>query len=171
MRPVPMPTRNLPLLRAALLALASLLAVRPGHALDTDFSAAGGTPHLAPSEADALARPGTLALPITKGTGATGLPADPLAPGRTADGASSVEDASWPATGTRIVPSSLRVLYGLIRIDLGDATKYHAASTRRAAGAPQANDAADAGPVFAPGRGDPEPPDGQDVPLRVGAAW
>ena len=71
----------------------------------------------------------TRSLPIPK----PGQPAirvlTPNALGSTVNAPVRIEVAFKPAPGTRIVPSSFRVLYGLLKIDLTDRLKKHATVT------------------------------------------
>lgn len=53
----------------------------------------------------------------------------PAAPGTPVAAPLRIEVAFTPTPGTRIVPSSFRVLYGLLKIDLTERLKPHAAVT------------------------------------------
>lgn len=123
-------------LRTATLGLALLLATAASHA-----QASGGgfdliTPTEARLEAQAEASappantaPRTRSLVVPKANQPSIQVVTPTAPGEAVAAPVRIELAFKPAPGTRIVPSTFRVLYGLLKIDLTDRLKKHATVT------------------------------------------
>jgi hypothetical protein len=116
-------------LRLTLAALTCLLLSANGHADSFDLI----TPDEARAELAAAARSSselrTRSLPIPK----PGQPAirvvSPIAPGASVPAPLRIEVSFQPAPGARIVPSSFRVLYGVMKIDLTERMKKHATVT------------------------------------------
>ena len=119
-------------LRSSALCLALLLAALQSQAADEPFEliTAAEAQQEAKAEAAAPAEPRTRSLPIPK----PGQPAirvvTPNTPGSsTVPAPVRIEVSFKPAPGTRIVPSTFRVLYGLMKIDLTDRLKKHTTVT------------------------------------------
>lgn len=123
-------------LRTATLGLALLLAAATGHAQASD----GGFDLITPTEARLEAQaeasappantaPRTRSLVVPKLNQPTIQVVAPTAPGTAVNAPVRIELAFKPAPGTRIVPSTFRVLYGLLKIDLTDRLKKHATVT------------------------------------------
>ena len=117
-------------LRVAMLSLALLLAAADSRA--DGFELITAAEALQAAKAEAAAPPEemrTRSLPIPK----PGQPAirvvTPNLPGSSVNAPLRIEVAFKPAPGTRIVPSTFRVLYGLMKIDLTDRLKKHATVT------------------------------------------
>lgn len=66
---------------------------------------------------------------VAKGNAPTIHVISPTTPGTTVSAPLRIEVAFTPTPGTRIVPSSFRVLYGLLKIDLTDRLRKHATVT------------------------------------------
>jgi hypothetical protein len=120
------------LLRIAMIGLALLLAGFESRAQGFELITASEAQLEAKAEADAPPGP-----PRTRGLAVTkpGQPAiqvvSPTAPGSSVAAPVRIEVAFKPAPGTRIVPSTFRVLYGLLKIDLTDRLRKHATVTER----------------------------------------
>ncbi len=123
-------------LRTATLGLALLLAAATGHAQASD----GGFDLITPTEArleaqaeasapPASTAPRTRSLVVPKPNQPSIQVVAPTAPGTAVNAPVRIELAFKPAPGTRIVPSTFRVLYGLLKIDLTDRLKKHATVT------------------------------------------
>ena len=122
--------------RTATLGLALLLACAASRALAAD----GGFDLITPAEARLEVQAETAAAPANTAPRTRSLvvpkPNQPsiqvLAPtslGAAVSAPVRIELAFKPAPGTRIVPSSFRVLYGVLKIDLTDRLKKHATVT------------------------------------------
>lgn len=81
-----------------------------------------------------------------------------------------IEAAFRPAPGTRIVPSTFRVLYGLLKIDLTDRLKKHATVTERGVVVDQARVPAGQHRLILQVADDQGNTAEQELRLRVGAA-
>lgn len=81
-----------------------------------------------------------------------------------------IEAAFKPAPGTRIVPSTFRVLYGLLKIDLTDRMKKHATITERGVVVDQAQVPAGQHRLILQVADDQGNTAEQELRLRVGAA-
>ena len=120
-------------LRATMLSLALLLAAVDSRADGFELITAAEAQQEAKAEAAAPPQPEenrTRSLPIPK----PGQPAirvvTPNAPSSsTVPAPVRIEVSFKPAPGTRIVPSTFRVLYGLMKIDLTDRLKKHTTVT------------------------------------------
>ena len=117
------------LLRVAMIGLTLMMAGLDGRAQGFELITAAEARLEARAEADAPPPPMTRGMPVTK----PGQPAiqvvSPSAPGGSVAAPVRIEVAFKPAPGTRIVPSTFRVLYGLLKIDLTDRLRRHATVT------------------------------------------
>ncbi len=121
---------NTTVLRIAIVCAALLMLATHSRAESFDLITASEAQQEAQAEAAAPREVRTRATPIVK----PGQPAirvvTPTAPGTTTVAAPlRIELAFKPAPGARIVPSTFRVLYGLLKIDLTDRLKKHATVT------------------------------------------
>lgn len=127
-------------LRTATLSLALLLAAATGHGQAPAQVQADGFDLITPSEARQEAQaeaaappvaiaPRTRSLTVPKTNQPSIQVVTPTAPGEAVSAPVRIELAFKPAPGTRIVPSTFRVLYGLLKIDLTDRLKKHATVT------------------------------------------
>jgi len=120
-------------LRTSVLSLALLLgAMHASRAADEAFEliTPAEAQQAAKAEASAPSEPRTRALPLPK----PGQPAIRVVTPNTPSSSTvpapvRIEVSFKPANGTRIVPSTFRVLYGLMKIDLTDRLKKHATVT------------------------------------------
>jgi hypothetical protein len=121
---------------ACSLALLLAAAVPAGPAV----AAEGGFELITPAEARQAAQaeaaappapspPRTRSLPVPRPNQPSIQVLTPNAPGEAVSAPVRIELAFKPAPGTRIVPSTFRVLYGLLKIDLTDRLKKHATVT------------------------------------------
>lgn len=83
----------------------------------------------AQAEAAAAPKPRTRSLLLPKGPAPAIRVVTPDAPGATVPAPLRIELAFSPLPGTRIVPSSFRVLYGVLKIDLTERLRAHATIT------------------------------------------
>ena len=123
-------------LRTATLGLALLLATATSHAQAPGAGFDLITPSEARLEAQAEASappaamaPRTRSLVVPKPNQPSIQVVAPTAPGTAVNAPVRIELAFKPAPGTRIVPSTFRVLYGLLKIDLTDRLRKHATVT------------------------------------------
>ena len=122
------------LLRLAACLMALLLGAGAAHAAGFDLITAAEAVEEAQAEASAPPEARTRGITLPK-DGAPAIrvvvPAATTAAGATATGAAPVriEVAFKPAPGARIVPSTFRVLYGLLKIDLTDRLRRNASVT------------------------------------------
>lgn len=117
------------LLRIAMICLALLLAATDSRAEGFELITAAEAQQEADAEASSPPPVRTRGLPATR----PGQPAiqvvSPQAAGTSVNAPVRIEVAFKPAPGTRIVPSTFRVLYGLLKIDLTDRLKKHSTVT------------------------------------------
>ena len=123
-------------LRTATLGLALLLAAATSHAQAPTAASISSRPPKPGLEAQAEAgtppvviAPRTRSLVVPKTNQPSIQVVTPTAPGEAVSAPVRIELAFKPAPGTRIVPSTFRVLYGLLKIDLTDRLKKHATVT------------------------------------------
>lgn len=158
------------LLRIAMTCLALLMAATDGRAEGFDLITAAEAQQEAQAEAVnptppltrglVVQRPGQPAIQVVTPQGA----ATPMnAPVR-------IEVAFKPAPGTRIVPSTFRVLYGLLKIDLTDRLRKHATVTERGVVVDQAQVPAGQHRLILQVADDQGNLAEQELRLRVGAA-
>jgi hypothetical protein len=126
------PTEERPmthLLRMATIGLTLILSAAGGRAEGFDLITAAEAQQEASAEAADPQPARTRGMPAPK----PGQPAiqvlSPVAAGPAVNTPLRIELAFKPAPGTRIVPSTFRVLYGLLKIDLTDRLKKHATVT------------------------------------------
>ncbi|MDO9073755.1 MAG: hypothetical protein Q7U73_10850 [Rubrivivax sp.] len=112
----------------------------------------------------------TRGLPVTR----PGQPAievvTPTVAGNAVNAPVRIEAAFKPAPGTRIVPSTFRVLYGLLKIDLTDRLKKHAVVTEQGVVVDQARVPAGQHRLILQVADDQGNTAEQELRLRVGAA-
>ena len=94
----------------------------------------------------------------------------PVAAGTAVNAPVRIEVAFKPAPGTRIVPSTFRVLYGLLKIDLTDRLKKHATVTESGVVVDQAQVPAGQHRLFLQVADDRGNTAEQELRIRVGAA-
>lgn len=94
----------------------------------------------------------------------------PAAPGTAVNAPVRIELAFKPAPGARIVPSTFRVLYGLLKIDLTDRLKKHATVTETGVVVDQAQVPAGQHRLIMQVADDQGNTAEQEVRIRVGAA-
>ena len=94
----------------------------------------------------------------------------PTVSGNTVNAPVRIEAAFKPAPGTRIVPSTFRVLYGLLKIDLTDRLKKHATVTEQGVVVDQARVPAGQHRLILQVADDQGNTAEQELRLRVGAA-
>lgn len=127
---------NTPLRTAtlALLLAAATSAASTAWAADGAFELITATEARAEAQAEARTplptpAPRTRSLVVPKTNQPSIQVVTPTAPGEAVSAPVRIELAFKPAPGTRIVPSTFRVLYGLLKIDLTDRLKKHATVT------------------------------------------
>jgi hypothetical protein len=112
-----------------MICLALLLAATDSRAEGFELITAAEAQQEADAEASSPPPVRTRGLPVTR----PGQPAiqvvSPQAAGTSVNAPVRIEVAFKPAPGTRIVPSTFRVLYGLLKIDLTDRLKKHSTVT------------------------------------------
>ena len=160
-------------LRIAMICLALLMAAADGRAEGFDLITAAEAQDEARAAAAAPSEQRTRGMPVTK-------PGQPvirvLTP--TAAGANSsavpapvrIEVTFKPAPGTRIVPSTFRVLYGHLKIDLTDRLRKHATVTETGVVVDQAQIPAGQHRLFLQVADDQGNTAEQELRIRVGAA-
>ena len=161
------------LLRLAMICIALLMAAAESRAEGFDLitaaeaqdeaKAAAAAPEEPRTRGMTVARPGQPAVrvvtPTTAATTSGAVPA-PL----------RIEVAFKPAPGRRIVPSTFRVLYGLLKIDLTDRFKKHATVTETGVIVDQAQVPAGQHRLFLTVADDQGNTAEQELRIRVGAA-
>lgn len=121
---------NTTVLRVAMVCAALLLLTTQSRAEDFELITANEARQEAQAEAAAPRPVRTRAAPIIKPDQPAIRVVSPTVPSTTTLAAPlRIELAFKPAPGTRIVPSTFRVLYGLLKIDLTDRLKKHATVT------------------------------------------
>ena len=157
-------------LRIAMLCLALLLAAFESRAEGFDLITPAEAQQEAKAEANAPSEPRMRSLPIPK----PGQPAirvvTPDVPGSPVNAPVRIEVSFKPAPGTRIVPSTFRVLYGLMKIDLTDRLKKHATVTETGVIVDQAQVPAGQHRLILQVADDQGNTAEQELRLRVGAA-
>ena len=161
------------LLRIAMVCIAALMAVAESRAEGFDLITAAEAKNEAVAAAGAPSEPRTRGMPVTK----PGQPAIRVVTPTTADSSAAgvpaplrIELAFKPAPGTRIVPSTFRVLYGLLKIDLTDRLKKHATVTETGVIVDQAQVPAGQHRLFLQVADDQGNTAEQELRIRVGAA-
>jgi hypothetical protein len=169
----PARTKDTPMntaLRLAMLCVALLLAAFDSHADDFQLITADEAKQEAKAVAEAPPEPRTRSLPIPK----PGQPAirvvTPNVAGASVEAPVRIEVTFKPAPGTRIVPSTFRVLYGLMKIDLTDRLKKHATVTETGVVVDQARVPAGQHRLILQVADDQGNTAEQELRLRVGAA-
>ena len=118
-------------LRVVMFCLALLLAAADSRAEGFDLITAAEAQQEAMAEAAAPPPIRTRQAPVLRGDAAKSLATSiqvisPTAPTAAVTAPLRIELTFKPAPGTRIVPSSFRVLYGLLKIDLTERLRKHA---------------------------------------------
>ncbi len=158
-------------LRSTLLCLTLLTASAASHAAEAfDLITAEEAQQEAQAAAAAPREVRTRGLPVAK----PGQPAievvTPTVAGNAVNAPVRIEAAFKPAPGTRIVPSTFRVLYGLLKIDLTDRLKKNATITEQGVVVDQARVPAGQHRLILQVADDQGNTAEQEVRLRVGAA-
>lgn len=157
-------------LRTTLLCLALLGATAASHAEGFELITAEEAQQEAEAAAAAPREVRTRGLPVAK----PGQPAievvTPTVAGNAVNAPVRIEAAFKPAPGTRIVPSTFRVLYGLLKIDLTDRMKKHATVTEQGVVVDQARVPAGQHRLFLQVADDQGNTAEQELRLRVGTA-
>jgi hypothetical protein len=160
-------------LRTSVLSLALLLGAMHSRAADESFEliTPAEAQQAAKAEASAPAETRTRSLPIPK----PGQPAIRVVTPNTPSSSTvpapvRIEVSFKPAPGTRIVPSTFRVLYGLMKIDLTDRLKKHATVTETGVIVDQAQVPAGQHRLILQVADDQGNTAEQELRLRVGAA-
>ncbi|MDP2008066.1 MAG: hypothetical protein Q8K45_20545 [Rubrivivax sp.] len=157
-------------LRTTLLCLALLTAAFAGRAEGFELITAEEAQQEAQAAAAAPREVRTRGLPVVK----AGQPAiqvvTPTPAGNAVNGPVRIEVAFKPAPGTRIVPSTFRVLYGLLKIDLTDRMKKHTTVTEQGVVVDQARVPAGQHRLILQVADDQGNTAEQELRLRVGAA-
>ena len=162
------------LLRIAMISMALLMAAADGRAQGFDLITAAEAQDEAKAGAAAPPEP-----PRTRGMPAP-KPGQPVirvvtpnteaTSGGTVPAPLRIEVAFTPAPGTRIVPSTFRVLYGLLKIDLTDRIKKNATVTETGVVVDQAKVPAGQHRLFLTVADDQGNTAEQELRIRVGAA-
>ena len=157
-------------LRTALFCVALLAASIASHAEGFELVTAEEALREAEAVAAAPREVRTRGLPVVK----PGQPAievvKPTAAGNEVSAPVRIEVAFKAAPGTRIVPSTFRVLYGLLKIDLTDRMKKHASVTEQGVVVDQARMPAGQHRLILQVADDQGNTAEQELRLRVGAA-
>lgn len=157
-------------LRTTLLCLALLMASAASRAEGFELITAEEAQAEAQAVAAAPREVRTRGLPVVK----PGQPAiemvTPSVAGSAVNAPVRIEAAFKPAPGTRIVPSTFRVLYGLLKIDLTDRMKKHATVTEQGVVVDQARVPAGQHRLILQVADDQGNTAEQELRLRVGAA-
>lgn len=161
------------LLRIAMICMALLMAAAESRAQAFELITAAEAQDEAAAAAAAPSEPRTRGMPGNK----PGQPAirvvTPTTTGTsngTVPAPLRIEVAFKPAPGTRIVPSTFRVLYGLLKIDLTDRFKKHATVTESGVVVDQAQVPAGQHRLFLTVADDQGNTAEQELRIRVGAA-
>ncbi len=158
-------------LRSTLLFLALALGAAASRAEDFDLITAAEAQAEAKAVAAAPPETRTRSLPLPKpGQPAIQVVAPNNTPPSSVPAPVRIEVTFKPAPGTRIVPSTFRVLYGLMKIDLTDRLKKHATVTETGVIVDQAKIPAGQHRLILQVADDQGNTAEQELKLRVGAA-